>query len=44
MIQQIEPVLYLDPQAARPICRCEICGGAIYGPSGLCPRCERRTP
>lgn len=38
----IEPVLYLDPQAAKPLCFCPICGGEIYTQEGICLRCERR--
>ena len=36
----IEPVLYTDPQAARPSCFCEKCGGECYHASRLCTDCE----
>lgn len=39
----IEPVLYLDEQAARPGGFCQVCGGECYLPSGRCLRCERRS-
>ena len=39
----IEPVLYLDPQAASLGCRCRRCGGECYTPSFRCLRCERRA-
>lgn len=38
----IEPMLYLDPQAEKEAGYCEICGGALYRPSLICLRCERR--
>ena len=36
----IEPVLYIDPQAAKPSGFCRRCGGEIYRPGELCPDCE----
>lgn len=39
----IEQVLYLDVQAVKPACFCEICGGERYLPSLVCLRCERRS-
>lgn len=38
----IEPTLYLDPQAVKPAGYCPVCGGALYNPSLVCLRCERR--
>ena len=38
----IEKTLYIDPQAARPAAYCDDCGGALYLPSLMCLRCERR--
>jgi len=38
----IEPVLYIDEQAAKPGKFCEICGGECYAPTFVCLRCERR--
>lgn len=43
-MQQIEPMLYLDPQAAIPARFCPVCGGECYAPSLVCLRCERRQP
>lgn len=40
MISLIEPVLFIDPQAARPVCFCSRCGGECYHPSLLCADCE----
>ncbi len=40
----IEPMLYIDPQAAPPGGSCPVCGGALYLPSLTCLRCERRAP
>ena len=40
----IESVLFADPQAARPACFCQVCGGECYAPSLICLRCERREP
>ena len=37
-----ESILFTDPQAVRPACRCPHCDGECYGPSLLCLRCERR--
>ena len=42
MIPMIEPVLYIDPQAAKPICFCRRCGGECYHPSPLCSDCEAK--
>ncbi len=39
----IEPVLYLDLQAAVPGCHCDRCGGECYAPTLRCLRCERRS-
>jgi hypothetical protein len=38
---RIEPVLYIDPQAAAPAGYCPVCGGALYSPSLTCLRCAR---
>lgn len=38
----IEPVLYIDPQAARPALLCGFCGGECFFPNLTCLRCERR--
>lgn len=38
----IEPMLYGDPQGARPACFCPRCGGERYAPGLGCLRCERR--
>ena len=32
---EIQGVLYVDPQAARPAGFCEICGGEVYWPGAL---------
>ncbi len=40
MEMRIQMVLYIDIQAARPVARCPVCGGEIYGEGG-CLRCER---
>ena len=40
MIPDIQQVLYIDPQAAVPVCFCERCGGECYHESSLCPDCE----
>ena len=40
MTQGIEGMLYLDEQQAIPVCYCGRCGGAKYGPSLRCIRCE----
>ena len=34
-------ILFLDLQAVRPVCFCEICGGERYWPSLICLRCEK---
>ncbi len=39
---EIQGVLYVDPQAARPAGFCEICGGEVYWPRLWCCRCGRR--
>lgn len=39
----IEPVLYIDEQAAIPEVFCEHCGGCCYAPGCSCLRCERRA-
>lgn len=38
----IEPMLYIDIQAAKPLSFCPDCGAERYGAAGSCPRCERR--
>ena len=38
---RIEPMLYIDPQAAVPDGYCPRCGGALYAPGRICLRCER---
>ena len=38
-----ESILYFDPQTARPVCFCPVCGGECYAPSRICIRCERRA-
>lgn len=40
MIPYLEPMLYIDPQAAVPVCLCEWCGGECYPPSGICHVCR----
>lgn len=40
MIPLIEPVLYIDPQAAVPVWFCEKCGRELYSPGTLCDECE----
>ena len=40
MIPLIEPVLFLDPQAEKPVCFCLRCGGECYHPAELCDDCE----
>ena len=42
MIRFLEPMLYIDAQAEKPVCLCEKCGGECYAPSLVCIRCERR--
>ncbi len=37
----IESLLFPDPQAQRPGCFCQRCGGECYAPSFRCLRCER---
>lgn len=44
MIQLIEPMLYIDPQAAVPVCFCEKCGGECYAPGGVCRFCGEEAP
>jgi hypothetical protein len=39
MISLIEPVLYIDEQAAVPMCFCEICGGECYRIGPVCGDC-----
>ena len=39
----LESVLFLDPQAAVPVCFCEVCGGERYAPGLNCICCERRS-
>lgn len=41
-MEQIQQVLYLDPQAAVPTGRCGTCGGEFYNGERLCLRCQRR--
>ena len=36
----IEPVLYTDPQAAKPLGFCRCCGGELYCPGECCRECE----
>ncbi len=40
MIPLIEPVLYMDLQAAKPVWFCENCGAECYHPARLCTECE----
>ena len=40
MTEQIEKILYFDPQQAKHLC-CGHCGGATYWPGYHCIRCER---
>ena len=42
MTDLIESVLFVDPQAVPPVCRCRCCGGERYAPGRRCLRCERR--
>ena len=44
MTNLIEPVLYIDLQAAIPAFYCPVCGGARYAPGEHCLRCERDKP
>lgn len=37
----VEGMLYIDPQARKPIGFCKKCGGALYAPSRICLRCRR---
>ena len=37
----IEPVLFIDEQAAIAQVFCENCGGCCYAPGFSCLRCER---
>ena len=39
---EIQGVLYVDPQAARPAGFCEIYGGEVYWPGLWCCRCGGR--
>ena len=41
-MEQIEPMLYIDPQTRKPVCFCSRCGGERYAPGLVCLRCERR--
>ena len=41
---RIEPVLYIDEQAAVPAGCCLRCGGAVYFPDKVCIRCEADDP
>ncbi len=41
MAQEIQPVLYIDPQAQKPAGLCERCGGELYRPGLICIRCQR---
>ena len=40
MTEGIGRVLFLDEQQAIPVCYCSRCGGARFGPSLTCIRCE----
>ena len=42
MIPMIEPVLFCDPQSAKPVCFCSRCGGELYGEGQPCGRCLHR--
>ncbi len=42
MIPYIQPVLYWDPQTAKPAGFCIRCGGECYHPSELCTDCEAK--
>lgn len=44
MIRFLEPMLYIDAQAEKPVCLCEKCGGECYAPDGVCRCCEGDTP
>jgi len=44
MIDCIESILYIDPQAVPPGGYCPVCGGALYLPSLYCIRCGRDEP
>ena len=37
----VEPMLYVDEQAARPVCFCPRCAGECYAREGMCLRCGR---
>lgn len=41
MTEQIEMMLYIDPQDQKPAAFCPRCGGERYWPSLICSRCER---
>ena len=41
MLTNLEPMLFIDLQAAKPACFCEKCGTERYAPSLICLRCER---
>ena len=40
----LEPMLYIDPQAAPPVCLCEKCGSECYAPGGVCRCCGEDRP
>ena len=41
MIDFMESVLYMDPQAEKHADFCPVCGGERYAPGRRCLRCER---
>lgn len=43
-MEEIEQILYVDPQAEKPAMLCPVCSGELYYPTFFCLRCERRAP
>ena len=43
-MENIMGTLFTDPQDQKPVCYCEVCGGARYAPGLVCIRCERDRP
>ena len=43
-MKEIEAVLYMDPQAVKPVGFCPVCARELYPPTLTCLHCERSTP
>ena len=43
-MRKIEEMLWMDPQQAKELGRCPVCGGTVYQKGKICGRCRRDKP